>query len=545
MKPYQIKRIETASLVVILVLALVLRLAGLRWGLPTQSHLFSYHPDEVPVLGAVWYMLTTGDWDPHFYNYGTFYIYLVAVCAKAGMVTGFLSVSDAGWAGLHLLARALTALMGAATVYLVYLLGKRVGGLPVGLGAAALLAVLPAHVVNSHYATVDVPATFMVTLLFVILAHLFADAEIGWYLLAGLALGLAAATKYTMAVALLAFLFAHLFARDEQSYPPSVLFLIAGLIVAGLAFVAVTPYLFVMGHEGFQFNPDFLRDFKFEMEHMRVGGTSAFVNTGPGWLYHLLRSLPAGMGYPALVLGIVGAGLMIWRGGAVAWLLFSFTLPCFIIIGAGKERFLRYTLPLLPVLAVAAAYALDMMRQASMPRLGKWKSIPVPALLGAGLFAVTIWYSGQMVGIMMAPDVRTRAANWLRLQAPHSTRIGLASIPWYYTPPITPYNGGVRSLSEFHEWQRDNPPYHVIVVGWDLAALRRDRPNYFIISDAEYADPLRLQRLDAVALMAALPKRFPGLEAFEPPPPLPWLRPKKTDCPPDWLYTWPRIEVYY
>jgi len=545
MKPYQVKRIERVGLAAIMLLALGLRLAGLGWGLPDHSHMFSYHPDEAPLVGSAWYMLVSGDWDPHFYNYGTCYIYLLAVCAKAGAVMGLIPLPEGGWAELHWLARALTALMGTATVYLVYLIGRSQGGLALGLGAALLMAILPGHVVHSHYATVDVPATFLLALLFVILLRFFGRAELAWYLLAGLVLGLAAATKYTVGLALIPFLAAHFYARDKDGYAPSILYPIAGIIVAALAFLAVTPYLLVMTQQGFRINPDLVRDVRFEMEHMRVGGTFAFVDTGPGWIYHLLRSLPAAMGYAALALGLIGAALLIQRGGPVALVLFSFALPYFALVGAGKERFLRYIMPLLPVLAVSAIYALERLREASAPRLGKWPAMIAPVLLGAGCLAVTGWYSVQMVGIMMAPDVRNRAAQWLASQVKPSTKIGLASVPWYFTPPITPFNGGQRTLAEFHKWQREHPPHRVIVIGWDAAALKRERPGCFIVSDAEYADLLRLEQPEAVRLMDALRKHDRRAEVFEPPPPLPALRPDKLACPPDWLYTWPRIEVYH
>lgn len=499
-------------------------------------------------MSAVWYMLVTGDWDPHFYNYGTFYIYLVAVIGKIGSLIGLVPLPSGGWLQLHWIARTLTALTGGATIGLVYVLAKARRGLPLGLGAALLLAVLPAHVVNSHYATVDVPATFLLALFMVIVLRFFGHAQWAWYVLAGLTLGLAAATKYTAGIGVLALVAAHIYARDEEGYSPSMFLLIAALAVAAVAFLAVTPYLFVMTSQGFRVNPDFVRGVTFEMEHARAGGTFAFVGTGSGWVYHLLRSLPAGMGYIALAVSVVGCVLLIQRGGPVPLVLFSFAIPYFAFTGASKERFLRYMLPLLPVLAIAAAYAAERLRDAVTPRLGGMWAALAAGVPGAAVFGVTLWYAAQMTSIMAATDVRDQAANWLRPQLAHSGKIGLASDPWYFTPPITPYNGGLRSLAEFHRWQRENPPYRVIVIGWEAAALsrsKRERLDFFVVSDAEYADLLRLKRPDALALMAALPKRFPRRVDFEPPPPLPWLRPDKIACPPDWLYTWPLIEVYY
>ena len=61
-------------------LLLGLRAAGLWWGLPNSEHYFSYHPDEIFLLLPS-FGFAAGDWNPHFFNYGTLYIYLVGIPA--------------------------------------------------------------------------------------------------------------------------------------------------------------------------------------------------------------------------------------------------------------------------------------------------------------------------------------------------------------------------------------------------------------------------------------------------------------------------------
>ena len=67
---------EAAAVGLILIAAFALRVVGLRWGLPDAHHYFSYHPDEAPILYPAMGMIR-GDWNPHFFNYGTLYLYIV------------------------------------------------------------------------------------------------------------------------------------------------------------------------------------------------------------------------------------------------------------------------------------------------------------------------------------------------------------------------------------------------------------------------------------------------------------------------------------
>ncbi|MCJ7752807.1 MAG: hypothetical protein MUQ65_17255, partial [Armatimonadetes bacterium] len=108
------------ALVFILGVALTLRLAGIHWGLPNQQHYFSYHPDEIFLLLPS-FGFAQGDLNPHFFNYGTLYLYLVGLPAVAlGLVPDPASF-PAGLRSLYLEGRIITALLGVATVLLLYL----------------------------------------------------------------------------------------------------------------------------------------------------------------------------------------------------------------------------------------------------------------------------------------------------------------------------------------------------------------------------------------------------------------------------------------
>jgi 4-amino-4-deoxy-L-arabinose transferase-like glycosyltransferase len=79
---------------------------------------------------------------------------------------GVVAFAD-GKADAILVARAVSATAGVATVVLVGLYARRVGGAVAGIAAAALMAVVPLHAMQNHYASTDVlHATCVVLVMF-------------------------------------------------------------------------------------------------------------------------------------------------------------------------------------------------------------------------------------------------------------------------------------------------------------------------------------------------------------------------------------------
>lgn len=517
-------------LAAILVAAAVVRLVGITWGLPLATRLCSYHPDEAPLLAAVGNMLRTGDWNPHFFNYGTLYLYLVAV--PAAVINHV--VSDI-WPWLFWIGRLWSVCLGVGTVYLVYQLGRWAGGPRLGLVAGAVMAFLPMHLLHSHFATVDVAATFFIMVVLLACARITTEADMPWYLLAGAAAGFAAATKYTAGLSLLALPVAHMFGvgRGRNTSPPQE-WLYIGLLLAVVAFVVGCPFAFQVKDGVPGLSPDFVRGFTFELQHAQAGGTFAFVGTGNGWLYQLARGLGAGLGYPLLVLGLAGLVLAPWSMGRTALPGVVFGVLYFVIAGFGKEHFLRYLLPLAPLAALwSVALVLWL---ADLLFTSKAKVAGVAVLVVGGLvWAGTAWYGAAQLWPLAQTDARTLAGRDL-LGA--KGRIGLVSAPWYFTPDVSAYNGG--PLTE----KVAPPDPRLVVTGWDPAALRRKRPAQVAVSDLESMDLLRLKSELAVAWFAALERRYQRAAVYETPVPRPPLGPAKADCPPDWLYARPRIEVW-
>ena len=202
----------------ILLLGALLRFYGLDWGTDRQTGTFHrFHTDESTIVeSANWIGV---DLHQIRSSYGKAPMYLLwATAHLLGPIVGtpaFELDQNASARFTHLTARTLSALMGIACVYLVYLLGVSLGGRSVGLLSALLLAVCPGHIQQSHYYTVDPVLTFWVTLGLVVLLKL-PSRDWRLYIAFGLVCGLAAGTRFVGAWIGLPFLILHFFKYKPQ-----------------------------------------------------------------------------------------------------------------------------------------------------------------------------------------------------------------------------------------------------------------------------------------------------------------------------------------
>jgi hypothetical protein len=524
-------------LVVILCVAAALRLAGLTWGLPGTTHLFSYHPDEYFALRAALF-LAAGDPNPHFFNYPSLYLYLVAA---AGSLAGHVpALGSAQAAQVPLLLRALTVdarlvtvVLSLGTILTVYGAAARIAGGPAGLFAAAALAVLPGHVLNSHWATVDVPLAFLVTLSLYLATRLLDDEGPKAAALAGLAAGAAMATKYHGALAAvmpLAGLVVRVAAtRTPAAAKPAAVQALVVLVAMALAFVVLSPYVLIDW-------PSAQRDIAFETRHMREGEYPAQVIDPNGWLFHL-RALGCGTGGSAVLAAyLVLFGYGVWRTRAASAPLAVFCVVWFAAIGAAGVRYARYGVPLLPLMAIGAGAGLAGLL-GRRPRLRASSAMSgAPTPIGrdearphrrawSGTFVIGVM---ALVAVVLLPlassvllcssvaseeDARDTALRDIRKMVPPGARVGIVRSVWFDLPPVDYDNGGV--LGDNPPWaQFHRSPYQLVETGMDAATLEAERPQWFVESDFQLADLLRANDHRAVGFQQALERRYEVQRSF-------------------------------
>jgi len=520
----------------VLLLALALRVWGLTWGLPSATHYFSYHPDETVVLlkSSVTMNVFAGHLLPHYYHYGSLQFYLVcfantlaALFGGVDIVPKDFSVWYPQWAKMYLIGRTLTVGMGIGTVWATYAVGARLFGRRAGLVAALLLAVMPLHVQHSHFLTVDVPATFWVLLSLLWSVRLATDdaKPLRAALLAGVFAGLAAATKYNMALAVLPLLAACVM-RPTPAQAPTLLegkdkkgdtllssisltLLLGGVgACAGVGLLFFLLAFFAACPGALLETSTFLKDFRFEAIHVQNRDDPTFRDTGSGFVYHITHNLDAGMGLPLLLLALASVGYALYRRQRGDALLAAFALPYYVLISLAAVRYARYTIPLLPILALWVGRILADGSHLLRPAFRNGA-----VAVGAVVLVTTCIWCLYVTDFMAEPDMRDWAYH--RIADPTAGTVGFAVQPWFGTVPISPYF----TMPHPGAWQSVTPPeiaQHIVYSGkdWDTNDLLAKRPDYVVLSEYDYMDALRLEDPNALRYLQVLKQGYRGPETF-------------------------------
>jgi dolichyl-phosphate-mannose-protein mannosyltransferase/F5/8 type C domain-containing protein len=217
-------RFQAAILAVILVVAAVLRLIGLDWGLRHPPH-----GDESAFVLNVHRMIAEGGFDHRYYEYPGLFFYILYPFLR--LVMGADPPTPTG----YLAARAVVAGCGVAGVALQFAFARHLMAVGPALLSAALLAVSLVAVQTAHSVRPDVAlqALYLVALI----AMMRQDGRPRADLRAGAALGAAAAIKFSGVFLVPALIARRLLVPGRRA---------RGLLLAGAAaaatFVVLSPY---------------------------------------------------------------------------------------------------------------------------------------------------------------------------------------------------------------------------------------------------------------------------------------------------------------
>jgi 4-amino-4-deoxy-L-arabinose transferase-like glycosyltransferase len=376
-------RAEWLVLAPIVAFGAALRFTALGHNLP-----FAPGVDEPIILEGAVRMMKTGDLHPYFFDYPTLYFYVQLVVAVARFMTGavnglWATLDQAPAAEFYVWGRAVTAAFGTATIALTYLLARRLGAIAAAT-AALLVAAQSMHVRESHYVLTDVPLTFFVTLALLLAVRAIDHRRPARFFWAGVAAGLAAATKYHGGAVVLVPLAALVVTRGIPRRLASLALLAAGAIAAFLLFA---PYTLLD-------LPGFLNGFA------TLAKSYAGVPPAPPWLTYLkhLRINLTTLGLAAAIGGTAASLVMAFAaapGRRAVWASAGgFALLWFALLSTQNLVFGRYLLPLLPALAVVTGGAIALVL--AHPRVRA-----LQPLVRAGIAA------GLVVAVAAAPAARS------------------------------------------------------------------------------------------------------------------------------------------
>lgn len=454
--------------------ALILRLMGIDWGLPGPLRITSLHPDE-----PINWMVTrqAADLTPNFYNYGTLFFSInnlfLSVIHSLGLgAPDPQSATVAGLAQEFLAGRFVSALAGATMVWTTFaFLFKRVNWVGALAGACAVLF-SPGLVVHSRFMTVDVMASCFILLSLFWAGEALEREDLKPYILAGLFAGLAAGAKYNGILALAAI-------APAIWHSPSGERLKRVAAATGTALI-----VFLLAVPGVLLEREaFLRDFGYEMWHTSAGHGLVFAGTSPGFIFHWTNLFIA-LGFLLTCMGVVGLARLVQKKTLWAFAILAFFVLYFVLIARAEVKFMRYVLPLVPILAIGFGWLMGRMQE--HPNRKKWSwgvALGICAIGGLGRGGVAD--SATMTAYMMGQDPRDSASEYLR----GKESVGVVSDPWFYTPSFYPEVPAPRPVpfAQREAWRLASSSPRVLRfvpsnpderLDWDVRLLTDLKPEY-------------------------------------------------------------------
>ncbi len=188
----------------LLLFAASLRLYNINW-----DQGFHLHPDERAIVMATlnlsWphsidaFFLPSSSWNPHFFAYGSFPMYLLKI---TGDLLSIFNPLFAQYDLITIVGRVLSTFFDLGTIITIYFLGRKIGNSIIGFLAAFLYCVSVLPIQLSHFYAVDTLLTFFSTMTLYQLLRFYEQPRIKNALLVGVFFGLALVTKVSALVLL-------------------------------------------------------------------------------------------------------------------------------------------------------------------------------------------------------------------------------------------------------------------------------------------------------------------------------------------------------
>jgi YYY domain-containing protein len=474
--------IWVVALSIVFLAALALRLYGIDWDDGADLH-----PDELFVAKIVLIDRIRFDWPPDLatlvdparsglnprsadpatgqfreFAYGALPLWVTDAAAWA-----FSRVTGTDWNAMdraYLVGRVISAALSALTILPIAALGSSLGGRAVGLTAALFAALAPMSIQLAHFFTTDSWLTFFVALCLLACVTAARDGGTLRFAAAGIAFGLAMATKgsvFALAVPIAIALLIDAERRFDHEHAASMvrsllIHAFAAAVSAALAFFAFEPYAVLRPEvyiQSLRTQADIVSGV-FDVPFTRVyAGTLPFG-------YQLEQFVRWGYGPVAGLLSIVGIvpllGLAIRKRSTAAIVLGSWFAVYGAVLLLADVKFLRYLEPLAPVFAVAAALALSKIGAVAHLKWPRLPSVIVPLLA----LTMTFAWTGAFLSIYAHENPRLSASRWIYAAIPPGSNLTAEywddALPRTLAYALSPFSFGFGTITL--DLYRDLPP---------------------------------------------------------------------------------------
>ena len=401
----------------VLCLALLLRIILLNYNLP---HVVIQRDEENVVVRAL--RMGWGDLNPHWFLYPSLYIYITFALHGIYYLLGnawgiFVSAQDFAEAFFsdptvfYVLPRALSAVLGTATVWLIYrAVMELYGSRPIAILSALFLALATSHVRESHSAKPDAAMIFFMAWAFLYCVRFFRYGIRRDSLFAGFLTGLAISTKYPAGMMILPLILSHfLRPRVRDQFQAGTLSLT--LLLVGAGFVLGTPYA-VLDWSSFK---DWFGWVRGHQEIIWAGQPYPELS---GYAYYLIHAWPQSVGWPLVLCGILGMFSLFRFHLKEACLHLAFPIATYLFLGKSSRFASNFFTPCLPFLVVPAAYLVQQLLTAL-----KSRPLIIHILLIASLLAFPITLASKQIYSFSMLDTSLLAKFWIQQNVSDGSRI--------------------------------------------------------------------------------------------------------------------------
>lgn len=395
--------------IAILSIASVLRFTGLNWDGGNQLH-----PDERFIFMTTQALDFQNDMNPHFFAYGSFPLYLLKIVSTAA---GKLHPQLVQYDMLHITGRILSGLFDIGTLcciyYLLHQLTKNKRTIYLGTLWYAI-SVLPIQL--SHFYAVDTLLTFFSCLTLFFTLRYYQHPSVRHALGIGIAVGLALATKISAAVLIVPIGITFLITVSKNWKKACLFGGIVGL-AALYTFFITEPYAFL---DFATFKQQLLAQQAMTKSAFTFPYTLQYVGKIP-YLYEFKNIVLWGQGVflgIVSILGIIyGTKKAIQNKSIPAIILLIFFWTYTAMVGRFAIGFMRYMLPIYPILTIFAVLLIQECTQNMKPK----KRMLIYGICTAIIF----FWTTTFMGIYTKPNTRVTASSWMNENIPHGATIAL------------------------------------------------------------------------------------------------------------------------
>lgn len=473
------RRFEYLPLVVVVAVGFLLRLYGINW-----DQGWHFHPDERMLMIVAERISFFSNLNPDFFNYGSLPIYILS--GVGAILEIVLKKPIANYQNLLYVGRNISVIADTFVIYLVYAIAKKILGKKEALLASFCYALMFFPIQNSHFFVVDVFLNLFSTLLALLLISYVQKSSLKKTIMISVVFSAILTTKFTGILFAPAIAFALILAVIQKnnkiieiSKHTAIL-----LVLVPLFTFLFMPYGFI---EYARFIDDVSLQLKMNSDPYIFPYTLQYVGTIPYW-YHLKNIVFWGVG-PFLALfsfvGIIAGCRKIVKivqsrkkENIEVWIILTIMYGMYVaIVGKSSVKFMRYMLPVYPLIAIGAGYGISIIQ----------KSLKTPeykVLFKMAIVMPILFWTFAFMNIYMQEHTRLSATEWILKNAPSGSAIAVEH--WDDRIPVS----GIEQyqILELPMYETDTEEK------WKSIGLTLEQADYIVLASNRLYGPI--QRLD-------------------------------------------------